>query len=54
MDPNLDSVVSLDPDPDSRSRSGSRRAKMSEMTHKNRKKLIKFIFLKFWMFSFEG
>jgi hypothetical protein len=32
-----DSIRSVDPDPDSESRSGSRRAKM---THKNRKKLF--------------
>ncbi len=31
--------------------SGSRRAKM---THKNRKKLRKFMFLKCWMFFFKG
>ncbi len=45
-----DSMGPLDPDPDTQSGSGSRRAKM---THKNRKKLKNFIF-KCWMFSFEG
>jgi hypothetical protein len=39
--PDLDSMGSLDPYPDSQSGSGSRRAKM---THKHRKKLINFIF----------
>jgi hypothetical protein len=46
-------MESLDPypDPDSQSGSGSRRAKI---THKNRKNVNEFPFLKCWMFSFEG
>jgi hypothetical protein len=46
-------VVTLDPypDPGSRFGSGSRRAKM---THKKSRKVNKFHFLKYWMFSFEG
>jgi hypothetical protein len=46
-------MVSLDPyqDPNSQSGSGSRRAKM---THKNIKKINKFLFLKCWMFSLLG
>jgi hypothetical protein len=46
-----DSMVSVDPYPDPDSRSGSRRAKIAP---KNRKKVNKFKFLKYWMFSFEG
>jgi hypothetical protein len=42
----------MDPDLDSDSGSGSRRAKM---THKKEKKKVpKFHVLKFWMFPFEG
>ncbi len=37
------------PDPDSQTGSGSRRAKMA---YKNRKKLMNYVFLKWWMFSF--
>jgi len=44
-----DSMLSLDPYPDSRSGSWS-----AKMTHKNRKKVNKFHFLKYWMFSFDG
>jgi hypothetical protein len=47
LDP--DSIGSVDPDPESGSR--SRRAKM---THKSRKKLKKFHVFKCWMASFES
>jgi hypothetical protein len=48
LDP--DSIGSMGPDPVSLSGSGSRR---ENMTHKN-KKVQKFNFLKYWMFSFES
>ncbi len=51
MDPDPDSIRSVDPDPDSESGSGSRRAKM---THKSRKKFVKVHVLKCWMASFES
>ncbi len=50
-DPDPCSIGSVDPDPYSESRSGSRRAKM---THKSRKKLVKVHVLKCWMASFES
>jgi hypothetical protein len=43
--------VDPDRDPDSQYGSGHRRAKI---THKNRKNVYKFNFLKFSMFFFEG
>jgi hypothetical protein len=46
-----DSIGTLDPNPDSQSGSGSRRAKM---TYKSRIKLKKFHVFKCWMFAFEG
>jgi hypothetical protein len=48
LDP--DSIGSVDPDSESGSGSGSRRAKI---THKSRKKLRNFMFMKCWMFYFE-
>jgi hypothetical protein len=47
----LDSIRPVDPDPDSKSESGSRMAKMS---YKTRKKVKKYHVLNSWIFSFEG